>query len=139
MSTGSPVVSKRVFSGPEAPVQLYTSGRVVRLAPTATVAEAAALLSAHDVGALVVAEGDTVVGIVSERDVAHAVASRIPLDTLGLGEVASTKLVWCSPNESVATVSARMLEHYVRHVLVREGHRIVGVVSARDLVGAHLA
>ena len=45
--------------------------------------------------------------------------------------------MWCDADADVADVAEEMMEHYVRHVLVeRDGH-LVGIVSARDLLGAY--
>ena len=45
--------------------------------------------------------------------------------------------MWCDGEAPVAEVAEQMMEHYVRHVLVEEDGRLVGVVSARDLLGAY--
>ena len=53
------------------------------------------------------------------------------------GDVASTKLVWASAEDTVDEVANRMMEHYIRHILVEQDGSLVGVVSARDLLGAY--
>nr|WP_231993812.1 CBS domain-containing protein [Mycobacterium sp. 852002-50816_SCH5313054-b] len=54
-------------------------------------------------------------------------------------DVASTKLVWCDAAATVDQVSARMMDHYIRHVLVEHDGALVGIVSARDLLGVYTA
>ena len=49
------------------------------------------------------------------------------------------QLVWCDAESTVAAVAEEMMEHYVRHVLVEEDGRLLGMVSARDLLGAYAA
>jgi CBS domain-containing protein len=49
----------------------------------------------------------------------------------------TTTLVWCDAEAKVAEVAARMMDCYVRHALVEDGGRLVGVVSARDLLGVY--
>jgi signal-transduction protein with cAMP-binding, CBS, and nucleotidyltransferase domain len=52
-------------------------------------------------------------------------------------ELASTKLVWCDASATVREAAELMMEQYVRHVLLEEEGRLVGIVSARDLLGAY--
>jgi CBS domain-containing protein len=54
-------------------------------------------------------------------------------------DVASKTPVWCDATATVHEVAELMMEQYVRHVLVRENGRLVGIVSARDLLGAYTA
>jgi CBS domain-containing protein len=111
---------------------------VVRVSPDATLEGVADLLAAGEIGALVVGE-DRVLGIITERDVVHAIAQRKDLVRTRAFEVAHTSLIWCDVTSTVAEVAEEMQEHYVRHVLVEEEGRFVGIVSARDLLGAYAA
>jgi CBS domain-containing protein len=52
-------------------------------------------------------------------------------------DIASTKLVWCDSTATVREVAEQMMEQYVRHVLLEDGGKLVGIVSARDLLGAY--
>jgi CBS domain-containing protein len=127
------------FLGGQASVHLFTGDVVAMVAPDATLQQAAEKLGADDVGLLAVGTADQVEGVVSERDLVRAVAlGRDPRTTL-VTEVASTRLVWCDVTATVAEVGELMMEQYVRHVLVEEAGQLVGVVSARDLLGAYVA
>jgi CBS domain-containing protein len=94
-------------------------------------------MTAASVGALVVSDGDGAAGIVSERDIVGALAKRRDPATTRARDVASTTLVWCDAEATVAEVAEEMMECYVRHVLVEDDGRLVGIVSARDLLGAY--
>lgn len=118
-------------------VSAFTAETVTSLPPDATLLEVADALTSGDVGALALMEDDRVVGVVSERDLAGAIAKRLPIETTKAIEVASTQLVWCDSEATVSDVANEMLEHYVRHVLVEADGVLVGVVSARDLLGAY--
>ena len=120
-------------------VSAFTADSVTSVPATATVLEVVDALLAHDVGAIVLMDADQIVGVVSERDVLRALGQRAPLDATPARDVASTKLVWCDASASVTEVATEMLEHYVRHVLVEEDGAPMGVVSARDLLGAFAA
>jgi CBS domain-containing protein len=121
------------------PVTTFATDTVVRVAPDADLWSVAATLAEADVGALAVGTVDDLTGIVSERDVVQALAAgRDPSTTTAI-DIAHRTLVWCDAESTVAEVAEEMMEHYVRHVLVEEGGRLVGVVSARDLLGAYVA
>ena len=99
------------------------------------VRDAARLMVENGVGLLVIEEGQRVVGVISERDVVRAVAR-------GLSESATVEqvgtmsnLVHVSPSATIYDVAAAMVRAKVRHVLVMDGERLVGVVSIRDIVG----
>jgi CBS domain-containing protein len=52
-------------------------------------------------------------------------------------ELASSTIVWCDASATVREAAELMMEQYVRHVLLEEEGRLVGIVSARDLLGAY--
>ena len=94
-------------------------------------------MKAASIGALLVSESDGAAGIVSERDIVHALAGRRDPATTRARDIFSTTLVWCDAAATIAEVAEEMMECYVRHVLVEDGGRLVGIVSARDLLGAY--
>jgi CBS domain-containing protein len=121
------------------PVSAVGAERVARIAGTATLLEVADALTAAGVGALVVGDRGEAVGIVSERDLVRALADRRDPEATTADEIAQRRLVWCDAGAPVAEVAELMMEHYVRHVLLEAGGRLVGIVSARDLLGVYAA
>ena len=117
----------------------FASDSVVRVGPDSSLSEVAAALSSADIGAVAVGTVDNVTGIVSERDVVRALAARRDSATIRARDLAHTTLVRCDVQSSVAEVAEEMMEHYVRHVVVEDEGRVVGIVSARDLLGAYAA
>jgi CBS domain-containing protein len=83
--------------------------------------------------------GDDAAGIVSERDIVRALADRRDPATSRASDIGDTSVVWCDEEVTVTEVGTRMMECYVRHVLVEEDGRLAGIVSARDLLGAYAA
>jgi CBS domain-containing protein len=118
---------------------MVTGDPVVRVAAEATVADVAKTLVASEVGAVVVGDEELPAALVSERDVVRVVAAgKDPAHVPAL-DIASTKLVWCDADSTVEEVAAEMMEHYIRHVLVERDGALVGIVSARDLLGVYSA
>ena len=108
---------------------------IVRIAPSATMLDAVDALSGGDVGVVAVMERGKVLGVVSERDVVGAIAHRRPLDTTLAIDLASKDLAWCDADATVTEVANEMSERFIRHVLVERAGKLVGIVSARDLLG----
>jgi CBS domain-containing protein len=126
------------FAG-STPISAVTGDPVVRVAAEATVAEVAKTLVASEVGAVVVGDEALPAALVSERDVVRVVAAGKDPAAVRALDVASTKLVWCEAEATVDAVAIRMMEHYIRHVLVERDGALVGIVSARDLLGVYSA
>lgn len=126
------------FSSPGLmPISAVTGDPVARVPIEATVVDVARAMVNCDVGALVIGGDARPAALVSERDIVRAVAAgRDPATTLA-SSVASTNLVWCDAEASVDQVGARMMERYIRHVLVERDGALAGIVSARDLLGVY--
>ena len=119
------------------PVRLFVSATLIRVGHDTTVRELARRMAAEGVGVLVVTEGDQVHGIVSDRDVVVAIAAGKDLDSTTAADIDSRRLVTCTPDTSVREAAVLMMEHYVRHLLVNYHNEPIGIVSARDLLGAY--
>ena len=130
-------VEPQPTTGGRAAVRVYAADTVITIPPDATLLAVADELAGDQVGVLVVGSMHDVEGVISERDVVRAVAEgRDPQETTAR-ELASRKVVWCDPTATVHEVAELMMEEYVRHVLLGEDNRLVGIVSARDLLGAY--
>jgi CBS domain-containing protein len=81
----------------------------------------------------VLMEGDRLVGVVSERDIVKALASGMPLNT-PLEKIATKRVITIEPDKSVVEVADLMAENKIRHLVVAERGKVVGVISLRDLV-----
>ena len=121
------------------PISFVVADTVVRVAPKASITEVAGVLTDASVGLAVVGDGDDVLGVISERDIVTVLAEGRDPASVSAGEIAHTELAWCDVTATVAEVAEEMMERYVRHVLVEEGGRLVGIVSARDLLGVYAA
>jgi CBS domain-containing protein len=117
------------------PISTITGDPVARVPADATVADVAKAMVAHDVGAIVVGHEELPTALLSERDIVRVVAAGKDPAAVPAAEVASTKLVWCGAEATVNQVAARMMDRYIRHVLVERDGALAGIVSARDLLG----
>lgn len=119
------------------PISTVTGDPVARVAGDATLADAARAMAADNVGAMVVGIDDSPRALVSERDVVRAVAAGMDPETVRAVDVASTKLVWCDAAATIDEVATQMMDRYIRHILVERNGELVGIVSARDVLGVY--
>ncbi|BCW93337.1 MAG: CBS domain-containing protein [Acidobacteriota bacterium] len=109
--------------------------KVYTVAPGATVLEAARAMDAHNVGSLLVVDGDKPVGIFSERDLMRrvVVAGKDPAK-VKVREVMSRDVWVVEPDTRVKEAMAIMTERRCRHLPVVEKGKVVGLISIGDLV-----
>jgi signal-transduction protein with cAMP-binding, CBS, and nucleotidyltransferase domain len=119
------------------PVSALIGSPIEHVAPETPLRQVARALRRADVGIVVISAGGSLTGVVSERDLAYAIADDRDLDVTRARDVAHTPVWWCDVTATVAEVAAGMMEHWVRHVIVERDGRPVGVVSARDLLGLY--
>ncbi len=110
--------------------------RVVATTPEKTVREVAELLTREEVGAVMVRNWEgVIIGIFSERDVVHGLASDgEKLLSMEVGEVMTTTVASCGLEDDINGVIRMMTERRFRHVPVIEDRRIEGIISLRDLI-----
>ncbi len=113
---------------------------VVAIGRDHTVQAAAQLMAARHIGALVVTEGESVIGIFTERDVLTRVvaAGRDPAATL-VGDVMSTPVACCRPDTRLAECRSVITEKRVRHLPVVESGKLVGIVTSGDILAQELS
>jgi len=116
------------------------STRIATVRMNETVAIAAQLLRTANISALVVkdvcrTEGNTAVGMFSERDVVRAIAEH---GAAGINRKVSEmisvqQLISCTSNDTLDHVRHLMNRHHIRHVPVIDDYTLVGVISIRDI------
>lgn len=112
-----------------------TSG-IVKIGPEQSIAEAAAALTENKIGALLVeGQGGEIVGILSERDIISGMAPHgADLHDVAVEELMTSKLIHCSPQDTVLETMAMMTDRNIRHLPVFDNDELVGFISIRDLV-----
>lgn len=102
--------------------------------PGTTAAEAARLLKSEDVGSLPIVEGDKLIGVVTDRDLALRVLGEDKGGETPVGEVASKELVTVDPQQSLEEAARLMAEHQVRRLPVcEEDGKLVGILAQADV------
>lgn len=119
------------------------TSRVVTVRMNETVAVAARLMRASNISALVVkdvvrTEGNTAVGVFTERDVVRAIAEHGPAGVnMKVSQLVSVqRLVACSSSDPLEHVRHLMNVHHIRHLPVIDNFSLAGVISMRDISSA---
>lgn len=106
-----------------------------RTAPETTVFDALQTLAHHEVGALVVMQGDALVGVFSERDYTRKVALQGKNSKdVRVSEIMTANVFTVTPQTPTHECMALMSQKRIRHLPVVEGKTVVGMLSIRDLM-----
>lgn len=111
-------------------------GGVISVRPTETIETFAHRLRMAKIGAMVVlGEGGTLEGIISERDVVHGLAEHGG-QCLGMtvADLMTRRVVTCTPEDNIARIARLMTENRIRHLPVADGGRVIAMVSLGDVV-----
>lgn len=108
--------------------------------PGATVYQALQLMAEVDVGAVLVMEGEALVGLFSERDYARKIVLEGKSSAgTPVGDVMTRKVAYAAPSHTLEQCMALMAGNRVRHLPVMEAHTVLGVLSISDLVNEQVA
>jgi CBS domain-containing protein len=114
-------------------------GQVVTIAPDATVRDLLSLLAEHNIGAVVVSEdGQTVDGIVSERDVVRRLHDDEGVLDGAVSAIMTRQVATTDPHTPVDDLRVLMTERRIRHVPVVDDGRLTGIISIGDVVKSSL-
>lgn len=114
--------------------------RVFSVAPASPVYDALLIMAENRIGALVVLEGEHLVGIFSERDYAREVVLKGKTSrTTPVSDIMSTFVITVSPDHMVDDCMNLMSGKRIRHLPVLENGKVVGVLSIGDLVKETIA
>lgn len=121
-------------------LKMKSDDTVVTAAPSSTVAEAAAVLSARRIGTVVISkDGKTAVGILSERDIVREIGrSGAACLQTPVEEMMTRDIVTCSLEETADSILEKMSEGRFRHMPVVEKGEMIGLITQGDVVKARL-
>jgi CBS domain-containing protein len=107
---------------------------IIDVSPEDSLREAARHLADDDIGCLAVFDAHGPAGVLSERDLARAVADDADLDETPVEEYMTAAPVRVSADSGLGDAIAKLNEHGVRHLLVDEQGDITGMISIRDIM-----
>jgi CBS domain-containing protein len=108
---------------------------VLVIGPAHTLREAARMMAARQVGAAVVVNPEHAgVGILTERDILKSVAAGQSPDSEVAGDHCTQDVVFAARDWTMQGAAAAMVRGGFRHLVVVEGHEVVGLLSMRDIV-----
>jgi CBS domain-containing protein len=116
---------------------IQTKGSVVKtIRPEASARELSVRLHADQIGAMVVSSDDkSIDGIVTERDLAYGLAAYgTELPMIAVSRIMTKAVLVCSPEDSITHVMKLMTQRRVRHLPVKEGNHLVGIISIGDVL-----
>jgi CBS domain-containing protein len=116
-----------------ADARTHMSRRLLAVEPGLRLTEVAQRMVARDVGAVLVLEGERLVGILTERDVLRAVAGGLAEDTL-VADCMTRDPETMEPDEPIRQAAVLMIHGGFRHLPIVEGEKVVGMLSIRDLM-----
>lgn len=116
-------------------------GGVITIAPDATVADAASLLSSRRIGSIVVSvDGSALAGILSERDIVRELGRRgTGCMSDKVSDLMTSEIVTCRADDEGTDVLTKMTDGRFRHMPVMDGDTVIGLISIGDVVKARLA
>lgn len=110
--------------------------RLSTIKPTDTIAALSRRLRDEQVGALIVsADGKTVDGIISERDIAYALTTHLgDLHSMPVSSLMTKSVISCAPGDKVSDAAKVLREHRIRHLPVIDGKTLLGIIGMRDVL-----
>jgi CBS domain-containing protein len=108
---------------------------VVTIRAIETIKSAADRMRARSVAALVVISGDAIAGLISERDIVHAISLHGERAlSMAVQDVVSHSIITVAPSDTLKRAMSLMTNHRVRHLPVFADSKLVGIVSIGDVV-----
>ena len=108
---------------------------VISISPDVNVIEALKLMAKENIGAVMVLQGDNLVGILSERDYARKVILEGKTSSsTKVSEIMTTKVVTVEESQKVDDCMNIMTENHIRHLPVISGGKVLGLISIGDVL-----
>lgn len=107
--------------------------------PRDSLRSAAERMWRQQTGSLIIAEGDQLIGIITERDLLRAVALGADPDKTSVDDAMTTQVFTVTPDMLLQDAAREMAARWIRHLPVVGGGKLLGVVSMRDVTGVFAA
>ena len=108
--------------------------KVITITREKTAQDAAILMAEHATGSVIVVNGESIVGIVTERDLVRKVCTKdVPSSKIPLSDVMSSPVISAEPDMPIETAVQRMFNNKIRRLPILENGKLVGIVTVSDL------
>ena len=105
------------------------------VSPDTAVYDALGLMAEKGIGAVLVLEGEEVVGIMSERDYARKIVLKGKSSaSTTVSEIMTKDVIYVEPSQPIEEIMALMVGKHIRHLPVLENKKLVGIISIGDVV-----
>ena len=103
----------------------------------APITQCARKMLSNNVGAMIILEGEKLEGIITEKDIVEdVVAKEINMQNTKVSEIMSTIMITTSPDEDISTAVDIMIRENVRRLPVIKNNKLIGLLTAKDLLKA---
>jgi len=111
-------------------------GLVTTVSASASALVVAQRLRRERIGAMIVSnDGSSIEGIISERDLAYGLATHAArLPNVAASDLMTKTVITCSPRDTISQVAKVMTQQRIRHLPVKDGQRLVGIVTIGDIL-----
>ena len=134
-SEGGPIRDLDNVFRPLSVLRVLMQTTMETIASERTVLEAAQTMAEKRIGSLLVLEAGDMIGLVTETDVVRKViAAGLPVRSTSVGAVMNVPLIQIDIDDTARDASRLMAEKRIRHLVVTEDNKVVGLLSVRDLV-----
>ena len=117
------------------------NANIISISRDNSVGNAISQMVEHEIGALIVMDGEKPVGMFTERDVLRSWTrkSATPFEDVKIGEVMTTNLIIVETDDDLCYVTQIMIKNRIRHLPVIDQKKIVAMLSIRDVVKAQVS
>ena len=119
-----------------APIRVYMTRKLIGVSPEDTVKRACEVMMEFDIGSLVVVEDNEVVGFFTKTDVIRRLVIPGKPNTTPVREIMTRELITVNANTPLREVLDIMAKKGIKHILIEEDGKIVGIFSLSDLLSA---
>jgi CBS domain-containing protein len=108
--------------------------KVFTTEPDTSIRKAAELMMMEHIGSLVVLEGQKIAGIITETNILHAVAEKKDPDSTAVSDIMAKDVVTVEPGKQIEDAVELMLKYKIKKLPVIDDQKLIGVVTASDIV-----
>ncbi|MCD6143559.1 inosine-5-monophosphate dehydrogenase [Thermococci archaeon] len=119
-----------------APIKVYMTKKLIGVKPDDTIQEACRVMVEFDIGSLVVVDNGNVVGFFTKSDIIRRVIVPGLAYNTPVAEIMSKELITVNVNTPLKKVLEIMAAKRIKHMLIEEGGKVVGIFTLSDLLEA---